>query len=238
MNNDRNIPVYRMIARELKEKIITGKLKPNMQIPSEPELAEKYNVSRMTARKAVTKLVMENFLYRVHGKGTFVDKPRVEKNKKVSGFMEDMNKKGYSVSSKNLEVLELDPGQEIRKSLKLERGEKVYKISRLRFAQKEPIVIQDAYLPVRICFGVDDYDLEKDSLYRILREECNISIDHAQQRLEAISATKKQAKLLDIEEESPLLYVERLTFNEVNTPIEYVESWYRGDKYVYYASIP
>jgi GntR family transcriptional regulator len=73
-----HVPVYWQIKEDLYSQIISGQLKPNERIPSEPKLAKKYNVSRLTARNAVTALVNDGYLSRVQGQGTFVKQPRVE----------------------------------------------------------------------------------------------------------------------------------------------------------------
>jgi len=191
-------------------------------------------VSRLTARNAVSELVKEGYLYRVHGQGTFVSKPRVETSySRFTGFMEDMRKRGYRTHSKVLEASEISASSELQEVLQLEKKERVYKIARLRFANDEPIVIQEAYLPSKMCPGIIEEDLENNSLYEIMGKKYGIFIDHASDRLEAISATGEQAEQLGINEGNPILYFNRISFLKDETPVEFAKSWYRGDRYVF-----
>ncbi|MEW5815892.1 MAG: GntR family transcriptional regulator [Spirochaetota bacterium] len=236
MNIDRNshVPVYWQIKEDLYKKIVTGVLKTDDQIPSEPKLAEMYNVSRLTARNAVTELVNEGYLYRVHGQGTFVCKPRVEtSSSKITSFMEDMTRRGFSVHSKVLIAQVFDPDENIRELLKLSAGDKAYYLRRLRFANAEPIVLQDAFLPCTHCKGLLDENLETESLYDILRNKYNLVISLARESLEARAAEKEQAEYLQIDRGAPILYSKRLTMLKNDIPIEYVTSWYRGDRYIF-----
>ncbi len=209
-------------------------MKPNVKILSEEKLAQQYNVSRLTARNAVVELVNEGYLYRIQGQGTFVSKPKVGiGHSEFSGFIGDMSKMGFKVHSQVLEATEIIPDKELKEALRLKEMESVYKLVRLRFANEEPIVIQESYLPSKRCTGLLDLDLENCSLYKTLRNKYHIRLVYAHESLTAIAASQAQADLLRMESGSPLLYFKRVTFSEQEFPIEYVRSWFRGDRYVY-----
>jgi len=234
VNHDAPVPIYYQIKQDLQDKIIGGIFKPNDRIPSEETLAKQYGISRMTARNAVTQLVNEGFLYRVHGKGTFVSKPRVEKSfAPLTGFVEDMKAKGFVPGSKVLALNQVQPNTKLRNLLELEGKEKVFEIIRIRFANAEPIVIQKAYIPFKIAPFLIQEDLENNSLYEILDRKYGAVLFKARQRMEAVSANKEQAELLGLKRGKPLLYIERISYLENNTPVEYVEMWYRGDRYAF-----
>jgi GntR family transcriptional regulator len=234
INHDAPVPIYYQIMQDLKQKIVSGVFKPNDRIPSEESLAKQYGISRMTARNAVTQLVNEGFLYRVHGKGTFVSKPRVEKSfAPLTGFVEDMRAKGFVPGSKVLSFTEIVPNLKIRSILELDASEHVFEIIRLRYANAEPIVIQKAYVPSRFCPTLLEDDLESNSLYEILAKKYGLVLFKASQRMEAISATKEHAELLGIKRGKPLLFVKRTSSLENKIPVEYVEIWYRGDRYAF-----
>ncbi|MBE3593034.1 MAG: GntR family transcriptional regulator [Thermoanaerobacter sp.] len=228
------LPIYHQIKQIIREKILTNELKPDDRIPSEIEMAKLYGVSRMTVRNALNELVMEGYLYRVPGKGTFVARPRIERSfALLTGFMEDMRQKGLRPSSKLLSLKQIIPDSVLRKRLKLLPNEKVFEIVRLRYANEEPIVIQASYIPVFFCPGIESENLEISSLYDILEAKYQLVLDHAQQRLEATVADEKKAQLLGIKIGAPLLYIYRLSFLANGTPVEFVESWYRSDRYAF-----
>ncbi len=233
-----HVPVYWQIKEDLHRQIMQGEILPKERIPSEPKLAESYGVSRLTARNAVTELVNEGYLHRVHGQGTFVTKPKFEESgARFSGFFDTMTRKGYKVSSRVLVNEEIIPDFEVQEQLKLAEGKKVYRIKRLRFAGKEPIGIQDVYIPADRCQGIGELDLENDSIYRFLAEEKLLNLKNAKEKLEAVSADGEHAALLGIQAGDPVLFTRRLTTLTGDIPIEYSLSWYRGDSYVFEVDI-
>lgn len=234
INHDAPVPIYYQIKQDIQQQIIVGKIKPNERIPSEETLAKQYGISRMTARHAVTQLVNEGFLYRVHGKGTFVSKPRVEKSfAPLTGFVEDMRARGFVPGSKVLALREINPPNKVKGVLQLGGADAVFEIARLRSANAEPIVIQKAYIPSKLCPALLQNDFENSSLYEVLAKKYGLILFRASQRLEAVSATREQAELLGIKRGSPLLYVERISYLEDSTPVEFVEIWFRGDRYAF-----
>lgn len=233
-----HVPVYWQIKEDIHRQIMQGEILPKERIPSEPKLAESYGVSRLTARNAVTELVNEGYLNRVHGQGTFVTKPKFEESgARFSGFFDTMTRKGYKVSSRVLVAEEIIPDFEVLEQLKLTEGKKVYRIKRLRFAGKEPIGIQDVYIPAELSQGIVDIDLENDSIYRFLAEEKLLNLKNAKEKLEAVSADEENAALLGIQAGDPVLFTRRLTTLTGDIPIEYSRSWYRGDSYVFEVDI-
>ncbi len=238
VSKNSRVPVYWQIKEDIYSQIVSGELKANDQILSETKLAKKYNVSRLTARNAVNTLVNEGYLVRVHGHGTFVKQPRVEvSTDELSGFMEDMQKRGFKVRSKVIKVDKLLAPEELMEILKLNDSDCVYQIKRLRFANEEPIVIQDVFLNADFCPGIIDINLETDSIYRHLREDYNLSRFTAWESLEARNSDEKTAKYLEIQPHDAVLFSKRLTFLENGAPIEYSYSWYRGDRYVFEMSL-
>src|SRR5690625_3765049 len=128
------IPVYFKIENDIKEKILSGKYKSGDKIPSENELTEIYDVSRMTVRQAMNNLVNDGYLLKYKGKGTFVSNNKIEKNiQGVRSFTEEMEASGKKVSSKIISMKEMTPDKSVSEKLFLEKGDKVYKIERIRY---------------------------------------------------------------------------------------------------------
>jgi GntR family transcriptional regulator len=240
MKVDRNshVPVYWQIKEDIHRQIMQGELQPGNQIPSEPKLAENYGVSRLTARNAVTELVNEGYLQRLHGQGTFVTKPRFEESAaRFSGFHDTMVRKGYTVFSRVLAAEEVEADQLLQEKLKVPEGTAIYRIKRIRYAGKEPLGLQDVYLVASRCEGVLKIDLTSDSIYRFLVEEKLLNLRKAKEKLEATVAESDVAEALGIPVGSPVLYTHRITLITGDIPVEFSTSWYRGDSYVFEVEI-
>ena len=229
-----HVPVYWQIKESILKEITSGNLKPGDKILSEPQLKDKYGVSRLTARSAVTELVNEGYLIRKQGYGTFIQKPRIENSQeRFKGFKSDMEDKGFTVSSTILESREISAPEFIQSSLVLDSNHKVFKIKRLRFANNEPIVIHESYIPSELCPNLLQYDFGKGSLYSVFTDKYKKTINNATEHLEAISADSEIASLLEIKQGDPILFIQRTSFIEDNIPFEYSRSWYRGDRYIF-----
>ncbi|NQT60597.1 MAG: GntR family transcriptional regulator [Bacteroidetes bacterium] len=229
-----HIPVYWQIKESIFKEITSGKLKPGDKILSEPQLKEKYGVSRLTARSAVTELVNEGYLVRKQGYGTYIQKPRIENSQeKFKGFKSDMEDKGFTVRSEILEVKEVNAPEFIQASMELHKEDKVFKIKRLRFANNEPIVIHESYVSSVFCPDLLHFDFKKESLYSVFSRRYKKIILSATEHLEATPADKETASYLGIKKGDPILYIQRTSFIQDNIPFEYSRSWYRGDRYIF-----
>jgi GntR family transcriptional regulator len=228
------IPIYYQIKQEILKKITGGEVKPGDRIESEEKLAKRYEISRMTARHAVTQLVNEGYLYRVHGKGTFVCKPRVEKSvATLTGFADDMKKKGFESHSDVISLTKMIPNDDILETLNLKPNDEVYCLIRVRYANKVEMSYQECYLPADMFPEIDRYDFSNHGLYETINDKYEIEPLHANQRMEARTATGKIAEYLHVDDGSPIFFVERITYEENQKPMELANSWHRGDKYVF-----
>ena len=228
------IPIYYQIKQEILERIKKGELKPGDRIESEEKLAKRYEISRMTARHAVTQLVNDGYLYRVHGKGTFVCKPRVEKSvATLSGFADDMKSKGYKTHSDVLFLSKIVPDDDVLENLELGADDEVYCLIRVRYANKIPMTYQESYLPANLFPELDSCDFVNHGLYETMSEKYSVEPMHAKQRMEARLNPGKIAEYLHVDDSSPMFFVERITYEENDRPIEVAYSWHRGDKYIY-----
>ena len=143
------IPIYIQIEEQLKQQIQQGDFPIGTTIPSERELTERFDVSRMTVRQAITNLVNDGLLYREKGRGTFVASPKVEQPLNgLTSFTEDMMARGMVPSSKMINFEILEPESDISAALQLAQGDEVYFVERIRFADDKPMAIERTYLPV------------------------------------------------------------------------------------------
>ena len=225
------LPRYREIARELKEQIQVGHYKEHQTIPSEPELAKLYDVSRMTARQAINELVYEGVLYRVKGKGTFVNHQKYEKSiHGLTSFSEDMIQKGFKPSSRLISQTVRLANEIVASKLQIKEGQEVIELKRVRMADEEPMAVEIVYLPVQIIKSLPD-DIGAISLYDYIEKELGLLIDYSIQEIEAISLEAPISTYLEVEAGAPCLLICLQSYLKSGQIFEYVESYYRADRY-------
>jgi GntR family transcriptional regulator len=229
------IPKYYQLSNILRQKIEEGAWHPLEPIPSERQLEEQYNLSRPTIRQAIELLVRQGFLYRVHGKGTFVSPPKLQKGiLELTSFSEDMRNRGLKPGQVFLDFGFVDPPAQVRKQLELPAGRKVLRIKRVRTGNGEPIGIQDSYLALPPGQEITREEVEQGgSIYNILQEKFSIFPSEADETLEVTLASAEEAALLEISQGSPLLLNERTLWSQNRQAVEFVKILYRGDRYKY-----
>jgi GntR family transcriptional regulator len=232
INRNIPIPLYYQVMQEIKGQIESGIFKPGDTIPKELELNKLYDVSRATVRQAIIQLVNEGYLRRVKAKGTFVntlpEKPKFIGS--LKGFAQEMKEKGVLYSTKVLENHFINAPNKIAENLKIVTGSIVFNLKRLRFIQKEPILISNSFIPERFCFNISEIDFEKNSLYDFLEKTCKISLNHGNRNFKAyLPSTEEEIELLNISSKTPILSVEGILYTQEGSPIEYVEIKLRGE---------
>ncbi len=229
------LPKYHQLAMILKKKIESGELNPQAPIPSERQLEEFYGVSRPTIRQAIELLIREGYLYREHGRGTFVMPQKLQKGMlELTSFSEDLIKRGMKPGQVIIEMKEELPPEKIREKLDLSPEKRTLKIVRIRLGDGVPIGYQTSYLLLEPGQSISRAELEASgSLYRILQEKLHIIPWAADETLEVALATKEEADLLQVKEGAPLLLNERVLWSQERKAVEYVKILYRGDRYRY-----
>lgn len=226
------IPLYYQIQRALMEKIQSGALSEGDPLASEEELSRTYQVSRMTARQALHGLKTNGYAFSEKGRGTFVTRPKLEKNiMHLQGFTEDMRQRGMKASSRLLEQSAISGDEELREKLRLDAGDRVMRLRRLRLADGIPMAIEESHIPLRQFPGLERIDFAKNSLYATLRERYGVRVGYADETIEALPATREDAELLTIPSRASILSISRIILTTQETPIEAASSRYRGDRY-------
>jgi len=233
------LPLYYQVKTIIKDKIEQGDYKSGCKIEPERELAKYFDVSRMTLRKAITQLVDEGYLIRRAGEGTFVRKPKFRQGLLwLTSFTEDMKNRGLKPDSRTIFIEEDRACYYLADKLNIEENTKVIILKRLRKADGEPMCIEKSHIPK---FFLKSAELTMDSLngaslYDFLQNE-GIYLNHARETLEAGIADQEEAGLLEIQIGAPVIYRERTTYNSKNTPVEFVNSTYRADRYKFYVEL-
>lgn len=221
-----------------KKKIIQyikeSKLMPGDKLPTEVELTELLDIGRLTLREAMNALKNEGLIHSVQGKGTFVacDYDHIADSLNVNYSVTEMietsgSKAGVSYFEK--EIVKAD--SDMSKYLNITQGTDVVMCARIRTADGVPVVYSKDYLsPILVpkFLGVVD---ENVSLYSFIENECGINLGFCVTEIIPICADKEMAKLLNIEEGSPLLKL-RATVNDVfGAPLIYAIEYFRPDKF-------
>jgi GntR family transcriptional regulator len=229
------LPRYFQLKEIMRERIRSGEWKPGELIPSERELSEKYGISRMTARQAITELVNEGLFYREQGKGTFVSQRKITQQLiHLTGFTEDIRARGQRPGTKVLSATMHPADEETAEKLRINPGTPIFRLQRLRLADDEPLAIELSQISFKGCEGLLEEDLEHNSLYRLLEAKYGIALMEADQELEAGLTGSEEAQLLKISVASPVLFTRRITYSDRNQPIEYAKAIYCGNKYTFY----
>ena len=227
-------PKHAQLSDALAE-LASRDLGPDAAIPSERELMTTYDVSRATVRKSIERLIADGLLHRIHGKGTFVARPRLESRLHLASFSQDMRRRGLTPSTVLLGVEADLPPAEVATALDLGRDEPAWRIDRVRLADRQPIALENGWYPLAPLPGLDRQDLSA-SLYEVLKETYGFGIDSAEQTLWGESADGVVARRLDAPVHTPLLVFRRIS-RAGNLPLEYVVSRYRGDRYQIHMSL-
>ena len=225
------VPLYAQVKELLRERIALQRDRDHLQIPSERELSNELGVSRMTVRQAVRELISEGALFTAPGRGTFLAATEVTQELDgLTSFSQEMHRLGLVPSSRVLAAdAVVDAG--LAERLRIGATEPIARIRRLRLANAEPMAIETSHLPLGLCPGILGLDLDARSLYDVLKHVFKLRLGSASQRIAAQVADEATAVQLGIPLGAPVLYMERLTRLEDGRLIEFVTSWYRGDRY-------
>ncbi|HWQ47292.1 MAG TPA: GntR family transcriptional regulator [Longilinea sp.] len=224
-------PLYVQIQEYLADMILSGKLLPDTKINSERDYSEELGVSRMTVRRALTELVNEGLLVRRHGSGTYVARPRITyEDRELVNYVDAMRAHNLSTSSQLLEFGQIAASRRLAERLQLEIGEPLYRIVVLRLANRVPVLLERGFFPCSRCHNLEEYDLEKTSLYDLLTQAYGMQLKRIDQITEAVAASETVAEQLRVEEEFPLLMLSRLMFDAVTgKPVVFSQDFLRSD---------
>jgi len=232
------VPLYYTLVRNVIDMIENEELKPGEAIPSERELIERYGLSRTTVRKAIDVLVNDGYLYKIQGKGTFVQNKKIEQGLiKLTSCTEGIKNLGLTPGIKLVEQKIEIPRKTISAHLKLTDNDEVFKTNRVLYGDDMPINYTKSYIVYKYVKGIDKYDFGKESLYNIIENQFNIKITHAVRTVEAILADETDVNLLEVNLNSPILLFNGVVYGIYNgqeVPIEYFKARYRCDKTKFY----
>lgn len=224
--------LYYQLYDILFQKIISGEYKEGSLLPSERELIETYEVSRATVRKAMEMLDNERLIEKRRGYGTVVinSKPKNYLSRVVNYTQK--SKENQAITYKKViaqRVIKAD--HKIASGLALEEGDQIIEIKRLRYSDAEPMYLETSYFEKVWVPEVLNHDFSKESLRIFLMNNYHSDWKNERQKIYSVLADEEKAKLLSIKVGDPLIFMIKLICDAGNTPREYIEIYYRADKY-------
>lgn len=232
------LPKYYVLKHKIIDMIKNAEVADGEAIPSEHELIAKYDISRITVRRAIDELVNEGYLYRVHGKGTYVkgntyDQDLFSMVSCTDAIVELGLKPGRRVISQ--EILKCD--KQRAKKLQINDNSDIFELQRVYYADEESLNTTIATLPYRYFKGIEKHNFAKESLYKVLENEFNVKITRAKRTFEAMIAYDDIADYLEINEGQPVLLFSGITYGIIKgreVPVEIFKCHYRTDKFKFY----
>jgi GntR family transcriptional regulator len=234
------VSLYFQVARQIRQDILDGKYQPHEKLPGEFELAENFNVSRVTIRSALEILKKKLYVYTLHGKGTFVSPKHVEGMGGFASFTEKCALLGRTPRSVVVDYGLVDtPPSELFTKLQIskeELGDTGYlKLNRLRCMDDIPMMIETAYLPVKVFPGIEQVErayFEHGSLYELINRRWHTTPFWADGVLAARLTTDEETKIFGYAAPIPAIVAWNITYSQEQRIIEFTQNVH-GRDYVF-----
>lgn len=206
-------PIYIQIYEQLKNEIAAGRFNEGDLLPSENELSEKYNSTRMTVRRALQELVQDGYIYRKQGKGSIVSSTRKSLGLlSIKGWTDVVvgtNKHGTTTVLEEMSIQKLNEPMFKHISTDKDAAADFYYLKRLRSVDKEPIMIEETFIPYDEIPDLNQQLLVEGSLFKTLYTKFDIDVTDMIQEIRAVTCNHHTASLLDIPKQTPVLHILR-----------------------------
>ena len=227
------VPAYIRIHDAIKKEIDEGVWEIGQRLPSERDLADDYEVSRMTLRQAITLLVEEGILERRVGSGTYVASHRVqEKMRGTTSFTEIVRSQGKTPSSQLISYQRKPANETEIQQLQLKTTDTVVRMERVRFADNVPLVFEVASIPEKLIQSFNQEDITE-HFFQTLTDN-GYEIGKSQQTIYAKNASERVANYLKVPKNHAVLALTQVSYFTDGRPFEYVHSQYVGDRVEFY----
>jgi GntR family transcriptional regulator len=230
-------PLKIQAKKEIQKLILSGELQPGEKLPSERNLQTELDISRTTLRAVLDELQREGMIYSHPGKGRYIAKTILDQQlTHLTGFSQDMLKKGIQPTAKVI-LQGVEAAQpHLASQLQISPGSNIFKLKRLRFAEKNPVAIEETHITLSLCPEIVNVDFTQASLYDFLSKQ-GLQPTSAHQVMTAEIATVEEADLLTISYPGSVMRMRRTTFLSNGKPIEFVQSAYSGADFQFTLSL-
>jgi GntR family transcriptional regulator len=225
----RRLPRYIQIADQLRRQIVNGQLQPDAQLPTQRELAQKFDTSIMTVRQALEILEEESLVRTEHGIGTFVVSPRLEEDDyHLMSFSNEMKSRNRQISTRLVDRQMNIIHPEAQRALDLNSTTEVHVLERVRLLGEKPFVFQRSFLPAQVEQVVKDYS-DESSLYDLLRQITGQIVGMAKELYKPVVLDDFLAEHLKAAPGTAAFKSIRVSFNQDGIPLVYDEAIMLGD---------
>lgn len=228
------LPKYYTVKLALLERIQSSELQPDDALPTETELIEQYDVSRITVRRALSELASEKYIYRVQGKGSFVNGARGEtvmcNAPHAENYARLIEHSGLVPKRVGLKSARIPCESADAAILGIRPGDPVLMVERIYYASGTPTIFISSVLNLEVLEGIEQYDLTKESIWHILHDDMGMQVLSKSRSIRAVSAEGNIAKQLGVLTGYPLLlnrYVSTTADSE--QPWESAYAYFRTD---------
>ncbi len=232
-----SLPASESAYVQLSESIRQGVYRPGGRLPAERTLAHELQVSRVTVRKALTRLRDEGSLQSSAQQGWFVPSRLVGPPPPLQTFTEMARARGLQATSRILSATVRAATLEEAERLNLAPAEDVFHLERLRGMGGRPLCLDKSTLPLSMVEPLVHTDLTDRSLFQCLSELCGIEIFRSSHAVQAEAASAELAALLEVPPGSPVLIESDLNYSRDETPVVLGTIWHRGDAYRFEADL-
>ncbi|WP_411112914.1 GntR family transcriptional regulator [Streptomyces sp. 029-5] len=199
-------------------------------LPTERDLAVRYEVSRETVRQALRELLLEGRLRR-QGRGTVVAGPKLEQPLSLASYTEGVRRQGRRPGRSLISLDRFPCPPALATETGVERGEPVWHMERVLLADDERVGLESTYVSVARAPSLGTEFDPDSSFYAYLRDGLGISFGDADERIETVLATPREALLIGTPPALPMLLIHRVSRDTEGTPLERVRTLFRGDRF-------
>lgn len=230
-------PLYYQLYKLLQQNIVNGTLYDGMQLPTELQLSKMFDISRITAKRALDELAADGLVARKRAKGTHVTHKYEQKPIKAPliGMLQELEFMGQHSHAKLLHTATISPPKEIAVEFKLKNKETLLQMTRVRSRGKEVFAYYSSWSK-----GLEKH-IDKDMLESTTRLQIfkmnGIDIKHVKQMLSAEAASIEIATALDVEPGYPLLTLIRRSFDDNGNLVDYLHARYHPERFQYYMDL-
>ena len=233
INREDRTPVYHQIVDWISKQIRDGAWPPHYKLPAEEGLAQQLGVARGTVRQALQELEGAGFIYRLHGKGTFISSGVIEHNLGAHhlSFLEQLvkNRIPFKASILEKKVSEASPPISSLLGLK-EKSDPIFSIKRLRSVGPDNVMLSENHVAYGRYPEIEKEDFSHHSLYAVLENRYKVRLAWGRRIFEARIAEPEVAECLSISSGSPVFFTQQLVYDTDNRCIDCAYLWLRGDK--------
>ncbi|WP_372407880.1 GntR family transcriptional regulator [Streptomyces luteireticuli] len=205
-------------------------------LPTERDLAVRFGVARETVRQALRELLLEGRLQRM-GRGTVVAGPKLEQPLALASYTEGVRRQGRRPGRSLIGLDRFPCPEALAPDVGARAGEPVWHMERVLLADDERVGLESTYVAVARVPRLDEEFEPDSSFYGYLRERLGVQFGDADERLETVLATPREALLVGTPPALPMLLIHRVSRDTDGRPLERVRSLYRGDRFSFTAHL-